>query len=212
MILDNIKNIVFDLGGVLIDLDKERCIESFRAIGFEQAAKLLDYYYPAAIFNQLEIGAIGTKEVCEYVRMEAGRDDISDVDIIEAYRAFLVSLPVEKLRLVKALRDAGFKIYALSNINEIVMPLVADKLFTQDGLKMDDYFDKSYLSYVMKSLKPSKEIFQMMIADSGMKASETLFIDDSEKNVATAHELGFHVYHASAHEDFSHLFAEILNT
>lgn len=209
MILNNIKNILFDLGGVLIDLDKDRCIDSFKAIGFEQAAKLIDIYYPAAIFNQLEIGAIGTKEVCEYIRKEAGRDDISDIDIIEAYRSFLVTIPIEKLRLVKSLRDAGYKIYALSNINEIVMPFVVDTLFTQDSLTMDDYFDKAYLSYVMKALKPSQEIFQIMIDDSGMVPSETLFIDDSEKNVSTAHEMGFNVYHASAHEDFSHLFEDM---
>lgn len=208
MILNNIKNIVFDLGGVLIELNKERCIDSFKAIGFEQAAKLIDFYHPAAIFNQLEIGSIGTDQVCEYIRNEAGRNDISNHDIIEAFRSFLVAIPIEKLRLVKSLRDSGFKIYALSNINEIVMPLVTEVLFTQDGLTMDDYFDKAYLSYIMKALKPSEEIFQMMIDDSGMVPSQTLFIDDSEKNVNTAHQMGFNVYHASANEDFSHLFTD----
>ena len=210
MICSSIKNIVFDIGGVLVDLDKDICVNSFKAIGFERAESIIDYYSPAEFFKQLELGNIDTKEVCQCIRREANNDNIADIDIVNAYRSFLVSLPIYKLRLIKSLKDAGYMIYALSNINEVVMPLLTDDFFRQDGLTMDDYFHKSYLSYQMGALKPTPEIYQMMIDDSGMVPSETLFIDDSVANINTAQELGFNVYLAAAQEDFSHIFDDIL--
>lgn len=210
MILKGIKNIVFDLGGVLVDLDKQRCIDAFAAIGFPQIEKLIDCYYPVEIFNELERGGIGARELGDYIRTNAGREDITDEKIAAAYKKFLLDIPLHKLRLIRSLREKGFKIFMLSNTNAIMYPYVEQTLLRADGLTADDYFDKIYLSYEMRDLKPSPTIFEKMIADSGMIPAETLFIDDGEKNVQTASKLGFNVYMPAPHEDFSFMFNEIL--
>lgn len=202
----SIKNIIFDLGGVVIDLDRQRCVDSFTAIGFPDADNLIDFYHPADFFNKLERGLIGVEEVCDIIRQKAQKE-ISNEDICRAYSDFLVEIPIYKLRMIESLRKRGFKIYALSNINPIVMPKTR-KLFEADGKTMEDYFDKPYLSFEMKCLKPEPEIFEMLISDSGIDPAQTLFIDDSERNIMVGKEFGLQCYHASTNEDYSHIFEE----
>lgn len=98
----------------------------------------------------------------------------------------------------------------LSNNNEFVFPYIKETLFRADGLVLEDYFDKCYLSYEMHELKPSPAIFERMIADSGVCPETTLFVDDGEKNIRTARDLGFQVYMPGPREDFRHLFDDML--
>lgn len=205
--LKSIKSIIFDLGGVMVDLDKEKCIQSFTEIGFAEAANLIDFYHPADFFNRLERGEIDTNQLCDIIR-EKANCYISNEDICRAYSDFLVGIPIHKLKLLEKLREKGYKIYALSNINEIVMPKVY-QFFEADGKNCDFYFDKMYLSFEMRSLKPDREIFEKLIADSGVIPSETLFIDDGERNVLMGNEMGFNTYMPAARENFDHIFEEI---
>ncbi len=205
--LKDIKNIIFDIGGVLMDLDKGLCIKSFEEIGFPQAAKLIDLYHPAEFFNKLERGEITAQECCDIIRDLAGNPQITNEQIQQAYSSFLVGIPVAKLRLIKSLRDRGYKIYALSNINEILISRVLE-CFEADGLTSSDYFDHMYLSHEMKMLKPDREIYDALIAHSGVVPSQTLFLDDSLNNVNAGREVGFEVYMPQPHEDFSFLFEE----
>jgi len=206
---EKIDNIVFDFGGVLIDLYRDRCIEAFRRIGYPQAERMLDLYHPAALFNLLESGLVSAAEVCEHIRRDSGLP-IPDRAIHDAYLAFIGPIPVSKLRAVRALREAGKKTYALSNTNEIVMPYIRETLFTADGLTLEDYFLKTYLSFEMKLLKPDPAIFRTMAADAGMIPERTLFIDDSPRNVETARELGFAVYKPEPEEDFTPMLYDLI--
>ncbi len=204
--LSTIKNIIFDLGGVVVDLDRQRCVDSFTAIGFPQADQLIDCYHPADFFNKLERGEITIDQMCDIVR-EKAQKEISNEAICGAYSDFLVEIPIYKLRLIESLRRRGFKVYALSNINPAVMPKMRE-LFAADGKSMEDYFDKLYLSFEMNSLKPDPEIFEMLISDSGINPEESLYLDDSERNVVAGKEFGLQVYFTEAFEDYSHLFEE----
>ncbi len=199
--LSNIKSVIFDIGGVLIDLDRDRCVDSFTRIGFPQAAELIDFYHPADFFNKLERGEMSAEEVCDKIRSLAGKE-ISNEAIAEAYSDFLVEIPLYKLRFIDTLRERGMKIYALSNINPLVMPKVR-ALFEADGKRMEDYFDYAYLSYEMKSLKPDPEIFEMLLSHSGVNPAESLYIDDSQKNIEAGAPFGFQLYLAEAHEDYT---------
>ena len=207
--MENIRNVVFDLGGVLVDLDIDRCKAAFRSLGMEAVAQLIDPCYPAEMIGRLEHGEISFHEACEEMRRLAGRPDIPDERIAWAYGEFLTGVSATKLRAIERLRDHGLKSYVLSNNNAMVFPHIENTLFAADGKRMADYFDAIYLSFRMHLLKPSPEIFRAMIADSGMKPEETLFLDDGERNVATAHQLGFHVYMPRPGEDFSPLLREI---
>lgn len=203
--MENIRNVVFDLGGVLVDLDIERCKAAFVRLGMSRVADLIDPYHPAAMIGRLEKGEIDFHEACDEMRRLTGRSEVTDEEIADAYGAFLTGVPVAKLRLIDGLRSRGMRTYVLSNNNPTSMRFIR-RMFSADGRTMEEYFDAIYLSYEMHLLKPSEEIFRRMIALSGMQPEETLFIDDSERNVNAARALGFAVYRPAPDEDFSHLF------
>lgn len=204
--MSSIRNVIFDLGGVLVDLDIERCRAAFRELGMPEVAEILDAYHPAEMFGRLERGDISVHEACDAMRALSGRPEITDEQIAAAYGAFLVDVPVAKLRMIDDLRRQGIRTYVLSNNNPMPMQVIR-RMFAADGHPMEHYFDRIYLSYELRELKPSEAIFRRMIADSGMRPEESLYIDDSERNLATARELGFGVYCPAPGEEFAHLFS-----
>ncbi|WP_295936482.1 HAD-IA family hydrolase [uncultured Alistipes sp.] len=207
--MENIKNVIYDLGGVLVDLDLDLCLEAFESLGMPKVAALINPYYPAEMIGRMEKGDISFHEACEEMRRLDNRPDITDEQIADAYGAFLTDIPVYKLRQIDKLREAGIRTYVLSNNNTASMQVVRH-LFTADGHTMDHYFDKVYLSYELQELKPTEAIFRKTIADSGCVPEETLFIDDGKKNVDAAAAMGFAVYMPAPGEDFGHLLNEII--
>lgn len=202
--MNTIKTVVFDLGGVLVDLDIDRCIGAFRSLGMDAVADLINPYYPAEMIGRLERGDISFHEACDQMRQLSGRQEVTDAQIAWAYGQFLVRIPVGKLRQIDALRERGIRTCVLSNNNPASMEYIR-RMFTADGKTMDDYFDAVYLSYQLCELKPSEAIFRKMIAADGMLPAETLFIDDGQKNVVAAQALGFSVYMPGPEEDFGHI-------
>lgn len=203
-------DIVFDFGGVLVDLYRERCVEAFHRIGYPQAEQMIGIYCPSETFMKVERGEMTGAELVDFIRQDSGNETITYEGVQGAYVAFLGEIPVKKLRAIRKLREAGLRTWGLSNINEFVMPHLREKLFRADGLTMEDYFEKAFLSYELKLLKPERAIFEEMIRQTGMVPEKTLFIDDSEKNIATARELGFQVYLAAPEEDFTPMLEEIV--
>ena len=142
--MKDIKNVIFDLGGVLVDLDIERCTAAFRELGMNRVAGLINPCYPAEMIGRLERGDLSFHEACDAMRKLDGRYDVTDAQIAGAYGAFLAGVPVWKLRQVERLRGAGIRTYVLSNNNPASMEVIRGE-FTADGHTMDDYFDKVYL-------------------------------------------------------------------
>lgn len=206
--MEKIKNIVFDLGGVIIDLDQARCQAAFRTLGMERIAQIIDPCYPAEMIGKLEKGDISFRQACDQMRAIDAVPEITDEQIAWAYGEFLEEISIEKLRMIEKLRDQGVHTYVLSNNNPTSMQVIR-RMFTADGHTMDDYFDHIYLSYELRELKPSEAIFRKMIAQSGIVPAQTLFIDDGAHNIAMAQKLGFGVYMPGPHEDFSHLFDDL---
>ena len=153
--MKNIKNVIFDLGGVLVDLDIDRCTAAFRQLGMNRVADLINPCYPAEMIGRLERGDLSFHEACDAMRKLDGRYDVTDAQIAGAYGAFLAGVPVWKLRQVERLRGAGIRTYVLSNNNPASMEVIRGE-FTADGHTMDDYFDKVYLSYELRELNPRK--------------------------------------------------------
>ncbi len=203
--MSKIKNIVFDLGGVIVDLDANRCMAGFKKLGLDEIAELINPYHPAAMIGEMEHGDITFHEMCDKMRAYVHRTDIRDEEISWAYNQLLVGLDRSKLRLLDTLRERGYRIYALSNNNPMSIETVRE-MFRADGKTMNDYFDGIYLSFEMHLLKPGREIYEKMILLSGMDPRESLFLDDSEINVNVARELGFSVYKPEVGEDFSPIF------
>lgn len=200
----HLKNIIFDLGGVLAHLNIERCRAAYRSLGMHAVADLLHPSHACELLERLERGDNTFAEICDQMRQMTGCCEVTNEQIAWAYGEFITEIPLRKLRLIERLREKGVHTYVLSNNNEAAMQAIRQH-FLRDGKPMEEYFDKVYLSYQMKALKPSPAIFQQMIADSGMKPEESLFIDDSPRNIEAAHALGFQVYLPAQNEDFAPL-------
>ncbi|MCL1938057.1 MAG: HAD family phosphatase [Candidatus Azobacteroides sp.] len=205
MYLKGIKNIVFDLGGVILTLNQKEAVRRFLSLGVERAEELLDPYHQKGIFLELEEGILGEEAFYDAVRAEAGKY-ISNDDIVWGWMGFIEDCPEYKLKMLKDLKVRGYNLYLLSNTNPVIMKWALSPNFSKEGKSLSDFFDRLYLSYQMKCVKPHPEIFQKMIEDSGMNPSETLFIDDGIANVEMGKHLGFETYLAQNGEDFCYLF------
>jgi putative hydrolase of the HAD superfamily len=208
-----IKNIVFDLGGVIITLDHSEAVRRFKAAGVDNAEEFLDPYHQNGIFLKLEEGTLSREEFYDALRCETGKP-ISNEAIDAGWMGFLKEVSVVKLRLLEDLRARGYRLYLLSNTNPIVMSWALLPAFSSEGKPLNAYFDKLYLSYQMKCVKPDPAIFHQMIADSGMIPAETLFIDDGPANIQMGKQLGFKTCQPQNGEDFTPLFTikTLLNT
>lgn len=205
--MDKIKTIIFDLGGVILDLDWNSVIEAFGKLGFREAADLLNPYRQKGIFLNLEKGIVSPEELYGYIREKTGRD-LSGEDINKALNKFISGLSPYKLEMLENLRKR-FELFVLSNTNAIMFPDLDKTWFGQQGKGIADYFDRLFLSYEMKMLKPDDEIFEKVISETGIIPGETLYIDDSQANVDAGRKFGFNVYKPAPMEDFRHIF-EIL--
>lgn len=209
--LSKIKNIVFDLGGVICDLEVERVMEAFREIGMPKMAALMDPCYPAEVNERMESGHIGWEEACDEMRRIDNRPEVSNEQIEWVYREFLARVDSSKMATIDRLRAQGFKTYVLSNTNPVAIEIVRDRVREATGRELDSYFDDIFLSYQLKILKPSPAIFEKMIALSGINPQETLFIDDGSRNADTAHKLGFAVYCPPTNGAWQQIFEETEN-
>lgn len=182
-----IKNIIFDLGGVLVKLDKERCIKAFTEIGHPDFGKIINEYFQEGFFMDYEKGYITTEEFREKVRAEMS-SLVSDEMIDNAMAAFLPGIPKSKLDALKHFAEK-YRLFLLSNTNPVAIDTVKP-MFRVGGKNMEDYFEKMYLSYEMKCAKPDLKIFRMLLDDSGINPEETLFVDDSKINLNAASVFG----------------------
>lgn len=187
---DMIKNLLFDLGGVIMNLDRDRCVRAFEALGMKDANEVLGVYGQKGAFLALEKGEIGAEEFRNAIRPMFDHP-VTDAEIDEAFNQFLLGIPVERLKALRQLRRR-YKVYLLSNTNPIMMEGFIAEQFRQEGMEMDDYFDGVVKSYEARCYKPDREIFDYTCEHCGIKPEETLFFDDSQANVDAARALGFY--------------------
>lgn len=199
-----IKNIIFDFGGVLINLDRQRCIDSFTQLGLNVEGMIGEFAQPEGIFMQLEKGIITPAEFRDKVRTLSGKE-LSDEKIDEAWNSFLVDIPTYKLEALLKLREK-YMVYLLSNTNEIHWNWSCTNAFPYKAFNEVDYFEQSFLSYEMKMVKPEAQIFETVLEETGILPEETFFIDDSEANCKAAEALGISTYLCQSGEDWTRIF------
>lgn len=199
-----IRNLLIDFGGVLIDLDRQKCIDNFKKLGFENVEELLNIYHQQGLFLQFEKGLITPSDFRDGIR-DMMKKDVSDRQIDSAWNSFLVEIPRYKLELLLKLREK-YVVYLLSNTNLIHWKWACKNAFPYRTFQVENFFERTYLSFEMKMAKPDPSIFEHVISDAGIEASETLFIDDSLENCQVAQQLGINTYTPKAGEDWGHLF------
>lgn len=203
--MENIKNILFDFGGVIVGLNKQNAINRFKEIGVDCIEDYLGEFRQEGIFLALEEGKISREDFYKELRKLAGKD-IPQKDIDSAWMAFLLDITEYKYQLLKDLRKK-YNVYLLSNTNPVVMEWAMSSDFSPSGENIKDFFDKCYLSYEVGAAKPDPKIFEYVIADGLMKPEETLFLDDGPSNLEAAKKFGFHTYLANQDEDLRKVFS-----
>ena len=197
---DNIRNIIFDLGGVIVHLDAERCIKAFRQIGCGLVATYVEEHRTEDLFLDIELGHISTTDFCQQVRSMTGCD-VADDRIVWAWNELLVSVDEEKKQRLLQL-SYQYRLFLLSNTNEMHWLKCRDELLPYCHYDANDYFERIFLSYEMHRKKPDADIFCQTLHEAGIAPEETLFIDDSADNCRTAASLGIKTLHETSGNDW----------
>lgn len=205
-----VKNIIFDYGGVIIDLDFGRTQQAFAALGISNIYALADDEEARETFHQFEKGLIGAEPFINRV-LALLPADIADegntvFNIVNAWNAMLGEVPTERLALLTALKE-NYQTYLLSNTN--TLHIAAVDRYLKQAHNIDSiypYFHQVYYSYNMGMRKPDTDIFEDLLAKENLKAEETLFIDDSLPNIETAEKLGLKVHYLPAPQQVLALF------
>ena len=197
-----IKNLLFDLGGVIMDIKRLNAVESLKKIGITNADQLLGKYTQKGPFLKLEEGQISPSEFRNAIR-EGANVKITDNEIDNAFCDFLTGIPAKRLSDLEQLKQEGFNIYMLSNTNPIMWnSRIADE-FKKAGHDLNYYFDGTVTSFEAKVCKPDAAIFDFAVKKLGIVSSETLCLDDSLENVEAARKLGFNAEVINPGEEFS---------
>ncbi len=194
------------MGGVLINLNKQACIDAYKALGYDRVEEFIGNYLQKGPFLDLESGQISPEQFRDAIRREIPRP-VTDRQIDDAFIAFLVDMPDYTLDMLLQLKKR-YQIFLLSNTNGIIMDYVRQHIFNRQGRSMEHYFDRMFLSYQMGMVKPNPAIFEQVVAETGILPSETLFLDDSSQNTEVAEKLGFNSFVVTQGEDFRYIFDE----
>jgi len=193
-----IKNIIFDLGGVILDLSVDHTLQSFSDLSGLKKNEVEKIFHSTPEFLVYEKGGITDDEFRDVVR-HVYKINASDAALDKSWNAMLRGMPLDKLALLDKLKTK-YNVFLLSNtnnihldyINRIMMPSVsADRV-------LDDYFHRAYYSHLMFMRKPDAEIFERVLSDNGLDAAETLFLDDNASNVAGAESVGIQTVHVTS--------------
>ena len=201
-----IKNILFDLGGVLYHIDYGLTIKSFEKLGIKNFHEHFSQQQQNNLFDRLETGKISDEDFIK--EMKALLPHCTREEIINAWNALLIGLPQENLQLLKDL-SKQYRLFLLSNTNSIHINRI-NKLLNKDyNLKsLDPLFDKVYLSHQIGLRKPNSETFEWVLKDAGILAQETLFVEDSIQHIEIANKLGIQTQLWVSNEPFKGFFLD----
>ncbi|WP_299104599.1 HAD family phosphatase [uncultured Tenacibaculum sp.] len=182
-----IKNIIFDYGDVFINLDKQATYKELAKLGVTEVTdEMMQQYY------QYEMGLISTEE---FVGFFHDKFQISKENLIDAWNAILLDFPLRRLAFIKELAASKkYRLFLLSNTNELHISWIQNDWGMELYNEFKDCFEQFYLSHEIKMRKPNADIFEFVLNENNLEASETIFIDDTAENTTTASELGIHVW------------------
>lgn len=192
---DKIKNIIFDLGDVILNIDVPVASKSFADLSGREQSEILTIFKENELFRQFETGLMDEPTFRNYVREILNFPDLSDEAIDTAWNSLLLDLPPERVKLLRKLATR-YRLFLLSNTSSIHITQVNKILEASTGVeKLEDLFEIVFLSYEMGLMKPDTRIYQDVLDKAGLKAEETLFLDDNADNIRGAAQLGIETIH-----------------
>lgn len=202
--MSNIRNLMFDLGGVIMSIERLRAVKALQQLGMTNANELLGEYGQKDAFLDLELGRITPEQWRAELRRHINADNVTDAQIDDAFTQFLIGIPSERLTQLEELHQ-HYRIYLLSNTNPVMWHGFIQQEFKKAGHDINYYFDGIVTSFECHAYKPDPAIFQHVCLTYGIKPEETIFFDDSAENVKASEALGFHGVHVTDSTPFKQL-------
>lgn len=200
-----INNIIFDFGGVIIDIDYNRAIRAFEEKGLSNFTKYFTGVEQSAVFDELDKGNISQEDFIKYMK-GLFENKLSDREIVDIWNLILIGIPPKRIELLKELKN-HYRIFLLSNTNIIHYQKYNDDLLKKYGVPdIAMFFEKAYFSFKLGLRKPGKEIFELAIKDNELIPEETLFIDDCEPNLVEPEKLGIKTFHLKSGTEITDIF------
>jgi len=189
MNMQGIKNIIFDLGGVIINLDNQRTEDAFTAMGVKGFREYFGHGHAASFFKEYEVGGISDAEFIDSIRKLTGIS-VPDEEIVRGWNALLLDFPPERIQLLKEL-GKSYRIFLFSNTNALHLAALQQTYAATFGPgSLDDLFERTYYSHLLGMRKPDKVSFEHILRENQLQGSETLFVDDALINVEGAEGAG----------------------
>ena len=206
LIPHEIKNLIFDLGGVIINLDVTRTHQAFADLAECPIEEVKSKISSQEFFNEYEKGSLDDNEFRTHLRTLLNRN-ITDAQLDAAWNAMLLDIPSEKYQLLMKLKSS-YRVFLLSNTNNIHLQAVNKIVFNDTGQTgLGYYFHRDYYSHLMKMRKPDPEIFHRVLVENNLIAKETYFLDDNLENIEGAKSLAIQTVHITSPDRVLSLFA-----
>ena len=203
--MNNIDTLIFDFGGVIINLDYSKPVDEFKKLGISDSKKLYSKEEQTSLFDSLECGQISNENFLNEIRKKSNTNDLELIK--KAWNSILLNIPEERVHLLKKL-SLKYKIYLLSNTNSIHLNEIISAYGEKKWRNFISIFNEVYFSNQIGMRKPNDDIFFYLIKKNKLDVSKTLFIDDSPQHIKTAKKIGFKTYHLTDKEDIVSLFLE----
>lgn len=205
MIPDTIEAIIFDLGGVIIDIDYQKTIHAFEKLGMTDFHTVYSQAAQSNLFDDFETGQISAQRFINSLLPHLSLGT-SPNKAVQAWNAMILDVPAEKLALLNWLKQK-YPLYLLSNTNELHVPVVRRSWANTTNESMESFFNKIYFSHELHLRKPHQEIFKFVCEDQNLNPETTLFIDDSIQHIEGATKFGLQTFHVTSSESLYHFFS-----
>ena len=195
-----VKTVIFDLGGVLLDIDMMRCVNEFKSLGIDAqgwltepvksdgtaGGTLCEGVAASKVMDLYQTGQITTEQFLQGA-LDRSNGHVTMQQVKDAWNVWLLGIPVRKLEMLKRLRMDGYKVYMLSNTNEEHWRYMEENMFPEP---VSTYFDKVFMSQVIGMAKPDRRVFELVLREIGAKAEDCLYVDDTVVNCEAAAKIG----------------------
>jgi len=186
--MENISTIIFDLGGVIMDIDVKKTLHAFSKLGLDNAQQYFGHGFAASFFSDHEAGRISDEKFLAEIKYLMG-GPVEDAAVIEAWNALLLRFPPERIALLRELKDR-YRLFLYSNTNAIHKEKFSEIYQQHFPGALEDHFEKAYYSHELGHRKPDPGGFELIIRENKLNPEKTLFVDDALTNVQGAIRVG----------------------
>lgn len=205
MISTTIKAIIFDLGGVILNIDYQKTIDEFKKLGLDNFETCFSQASQSKIFDDFETGQISPQQFINGL-LPYLKEGTSPNKVVQAWNAIVLDQPKEKIELLKTLKKT-YPLFLLSNTNALHVPVVRRRWAEVTPEPMEYFFDKIYFSHEIHLRKPNEEIFRFVCDEQKLNPEQVLFIDDSIQHIVGAQKFGLQTIHLTSPDDLYQIFS-----